>query len=167
MEDLSVVIGVLTAMITPSVLIVACGSLSLTTSQRLNRSIDRSRKISLQLKDFRSGTTATSSNEPGMLYQQLVKATRRAMLMQRAMTLLYIAICLFIASSILIGLFEIMQWMRSWIIILVTMAGALALFAASILLILESRLALAAVDDEMNYRKACEEDCPDDPQASA
>ncbi len=166
MEELSVVIGVLTAMITPSVLIVACGSLSLTTSQRLNRSIDRSRKISLQLKDFRSGITAAPANEPGMLNQQLMKATRRAMLMQRTMTLLYIAICLFIASSILIGLFEIMQWMRSWIIILVTMAGALALLAASILLILESRLALAAVDDEMNYRMACEEDCRDDPQAS-
>lgn len=158
MEESSLIISILTSMITPSVLIVACGSLSLTTSQRLNRSIDRTRRISLQLKEIRQGAMPVAQEERRMLRQQLGKATRRAMLMQRTMTLLYIAICLFIAASLLIGLFEIVRWMRPWVIIGISMAGALSLFAASILLILESRLALGAVDDEMHYWLVCEEE---------
>jgi hypothetical protein len=45
MRELSAVLTVLSAMITPAVLILASGSLLLTTSQRLNRAIDRARAI--------------------------------------------------------------------------------------------------------------------------
>jgi hypothetical protein len=55
MEENSVVINLLTSMITPAVLILACGSLSLTTSQRLSRSIARTRKISLDIKEIKQG----------------------------------------------------------------------------------------------------------------
>ncbi|MBW4605240.1 MAG: DUF2721 domain-containing protein [Calothrix sp. FI2-JRJ7] len=46
MNDLSATLAILSAMIAPAVLISACGSLIIATSQRLNRTIDRVRNIS-------------------------------------------------------------------------------------------------------------------------
>jgi hypothetical protein len=151
-DEISVVINILTAMITPAILIVACGSLSLTTSQRLNRSIDRSRKISMEFQEIRKGTREAGKIEIKMLYGQLQKAAQRARLLQKAMTLLYVALGFFIATSLLIGIFELVLWIRSWIIVVLPMVGALALLFASILLIAETRLALSAVDQEMDFR---------------
>jgi hypothetical protein len=52
MNDLSTAMAVLSAMITPAVLISACASLILTTSQRLGRVIDRTRRISTRLQEL-------------------------------------------------------------------------------------------------------------------
>lgn len=152
MDEISVVVTILTAMITPAILIVACGSLSLTTSQRLSRSIDRTRKISQEFKEIKAGTKSATDAERQMLYKQLIKAAKRAILLQRAMTLLYTALGFFIATSLFIGLFEITKWLPPWILITLPMIGALALLSASIILIFETRLALGAVDDEMDFR---------------
>ena len=67
------------------------------------------------------------------------------------MSILYVALMLFIASSLLIGIFELMNWSRTWVLVAVPMTGAIALFSASILLIVETRLALRSVDEEMKY----------------
>jgi hypothetical protein len=45
MEELSSAVSVLTAMITPAVLISACGALILSTSTRLGRVVDRVRLL--------------------------------------------------------------------------------------------------------------------------
>lgn len=73
------------------------------------------------------------------------------MILQEVMSTLYIALMLFIASSLLIGIFELMEWTRHWILIAIPMAGTLALFTASVMLIMETRLALGTVGDEMRY----------------
>jgi hypothetical protein len=152
MEDNSVVITMLSAMITPAVLILACGSLSLTTSQRLSRSIARTRKISLDLKEIKQGILSVPEGEPEILYRQMVSSASRSVLLQRVMTFLYLAMSLFIATSLLIGIFEIMHWERSWILIGLPMLGSVALLIASILLIMETRLALDSVTGEMRFR---------------
>jgi hypothetical protein len=152
MEEISVGVSILTAMITPAILIVACGSLSLTTSQRLSRSIERTRKISVAFNEMGEGKRTIPLREEQMLRKQLEKSARRAILLQRAMTMLYTALGFFISTSLVIGIFEIMGWMNSWLLILLPMVGALTLLWASILLIMETHLALKAVDDEMNFR---------------
>lgn len=144
-------ISLLTAMITPAVLIMACGQLSLTTSQRLSRSISRTRSIYNVLKEIKEGKKAVTDDEKLNLHIQIRKSSRRAMLLQEVMSLLYIALMLFIASSLLIGIFELMDWSRNWVLVAVPMTGAIALFSASILLIVETRLALRSVDEEMKY----------------
>jgi hypothetical protein len=154
MEETSVVINILTAMITPAVLILACGSLSLTTSQRLNRSITRTRNISEDIKEIKQGVKIAVEGEQFMLYRQMLNAAKRSVLLQRVMTLLYIAISFFIATSLLIGLFEILNREKTWILIGLPLLGSLALLAASIILILEARLALADVNNEMNFRRS-------------
>lgn len=151
MEENSLVISLLTAMITPAVLIMACGQLSLTTSQRLSRSISRTREIYKQLLEIKKGTREATPREKDSLHKQIVQTTRRTILLQKVMSMLYIALMFFITSSLLIGIFEIMDWIRHWILITLPMVGAIALFSASILLIMETRLALQAVDNEMKY----------------
>ena len=141
-------------MITPAVLILACGSISLTTSQRLNRSITRTRQISSDIREIYQGTKTVLEGERFMLYRQLINAARRSVLLQRTMTLVYIATSLFIATSLLIGVFEILNWEKVWIVIGLPMLGSVALFAGSIILIIETRLALKDVDSEMNFRRS-------------
>jgi hypothetical protein len=152
MDEISVGVSILTAMITPAILIVACGSLSLTTSQRLSRSIERTRKISIAFNEMSEGKRTIPAGEQQMLRKQLEKSARRAILLQRAMTMLYTALGFFISTSLVIGIFEIMGWMNSWLLVMLPMVGAITLLWASILLIMETRLALKAVDDEMNFR---------------
>ena len=45
MNNLSTALAILSAMITPAVLISACGQLIISTSARLGRVIDRTRKV--------------------------------------------------------------------------------------------------------------------------
>jgi hypothetical protein len=150
-ETISAAITVLSAMITPAVLVLATGSLSLTTSQRLSRSIDRTRKVSAELKNIRSGKSPSFQEEIKMLFDQLSMAAKRSMLMQRAMALLYIAMCFFISTIILIGVFEILGFAYPFITVWLAMIGCLFLFSAIICLIVESRLALKAVNREMRF----------------
>ena len=61
MNDLSATLAILSAMIAPAVLISACGSLIIATSQGLNRTIDRVRNISHEFKELTS-----NKDEPQM-----------------------------------------------------------------------------------------------------
>jgi hypothetical protein len=58
----------------------------------------------------------------------------------------------FIATSLTIGLYEIINRQNVWLLVVLPLVGALALLAASVNLILETRLALRAVDEEMGFR---------------
>ncbi len=151
MEENSLVYSLLTAMITPAVLIMACGQLSLTTSQRLSRSITRTRSIYNELMEIKSGKREATEEEKIKLHLMITQTTRRSILLQKVMSMLYIALLFFISSSLLIGIFEIMDWVLSWILITIPIIGSIALFSASILLIMETRLALQSVENEMKY----------------
>jgi hypothetical protein len=151
MEDNSLVISLLTAMITPAVLIMACGQLSLTTSQRLSRSISRTRTIYNELMDIKSGKREATVEEKIKLHLMITQTTKRSILLQKVMSMLYIALLFFVSTSLLTGIFEIMDWVRHWVLITVPIIGAIALFSASILLIMETRLALLSVENEMKY----------------
>ena len=86
-------ISVLSAMITPAVLISACGSLILATSDRLSKAVMRTREISIALiprsPDQRSDGR---EEERRMLFTQLDFVTTRSRLLQRALSRLYAAL---------------------------------------------------------------------------
>jgi hypothetical protein len=151
MNDLAGALAILSSMITPAVLILACGSLTLATSQRLGRVIERTRRISNQFKELARNRTdqAMLEEERVLLFNQLGRATRRARLLQRAMTCLYLALSVFVATSVAIGIVAASGQKYTWVPIPLGLAGAGLLFCASLLLIAESRIALAAVDEEM------------------
>ncbi|WP_151086893.1 DUF2721 domain-containing protein [Hymenobacter baengnokdamensis] len=153
MANLSGTLSILSAMFTPAILVSACGSLILTTSQRLSRSLDRQREVAQQLRQHQQ-QAATSTPDPAErahLTQQLVFAARRARLLQQAMTTLHLTLSIFIASIFSIGVFELVNSSATWIIALLSVLGATLLLFSSVLLIKESALARADVAEETAY----------------
>ncbi|HEX2600901.1 MAG TPA: DUF2721 domain-containing protein [Gemmatimonadaceae bacterium] len=145
-------VSVLSAMITPAVLISACGSLIIATSDRLNKAVTRTREISAALMprevDQRS---APREEERRMLFVQLDFATTRSRLLQRALSRLYGALGFFVGTSVAVGLVAITSSHFTFLPVALGLAGAALLLYAAFLLVKESRFALAAVNDEMDF----------------
>jgi hypothetical protein len=155
MEQLTSALGILSAMLTPAVLLLACGSLTVATSSRLGRVIDRTRRLSERFEEL-AGTESSAAlldERRAFLFDQLDKATVRARLLQRAMTLLYLALSAFLATSVAIGIDAAIRQDLGWVDVTLGMGGVGMLFTASVLLIRESRIALAAINDEMDFTR--------------
>ena len=150
-RELSSVLDVLSAMITPAVLILASSSLLITTSSRSIRCIDRVRERAEELEALGKGTDEGTERQRNHLYSQLEINTRRARLLQKAMSRLYFGISFFIATSVAIGVVSLTHIDYGWIPLGLGFVGAGLLFAASVYLLFESRLALATTYAEMDY----------------
>jgi len=156
MEALSSAVAVLTAMITPAVLISACGALILSTSTRLGRVVDRVRMLIERFEE-----TMKTQDEEGIelfeerrlfLFNQLDKLTTRTRLLQKSMRVFYLALGVFVATSVAIGLVAAVNRPgHAWIPVVLGLAGACGLFYGSVLLIKESRLAQEALNAEMDF----------------
>jgi hypothetical protein len=152
MNGLPDALAVLSAMITPAVLISGCGSLIMATSGRLNRAVDRTREISRRFAEL-AQTAAAEAIEPErrMLFSQLHFSTNRSRMLQRALSRLYWALGLFVATSVAIGIVAFGSRRYAWIPLMPGLAGAGLLLYASMLLVRESRVALEALDAEMDF----------------
>lgn len=155
-NTLNSTIEFLTAMVTPTLLISATGSLVLSTSTRLGRVIDRVRDLEQRLSELIMTDEKDKLIIP--LYEQrldtivnlLDKVTSRARILQRAMGMFYYGLCLFILTSVTIavaGLFNIYRWLP----IPVGIIGIIFLFYGSILMLLETRMATVTVNAEMDF----------------
>jgi hypothetical protein len=155
-ENLSATLSVLSAMVTPAVLILASSSLILATSNRLTRAVERTRTISERVADLavEEESRVMLAEERALLFEQLGRTARRARLLTRAMTRLYMALAIFIATSVSIGVVAVTGVAYAWIALGLGFIGAILLFWASLLLILESRISLTAVFDEMKFVQA-------------
>ena len=154
LTDLQSVLGVLSAMITPAVLILSCGSLILTTSTRLTRVVDRVREMLSDVESLRSANDEVSNEKRLMYLTQLDRAAKRARLLQRTLARLYTALATFVATSVAIGIVALLGLMTyAWIALVFGFIGAGLLFSASVLLIFESRLALATTYEEMDFTR--------------
>jgi hypothetical protein len=145
-------VSVLSAMITPAVLISACGSLILATSDRLSKAVTRTREIAGALAPRASDQRSEDREEERrMLFVQLDFVTTRSRLLQRALSRLYAALAFFVGTSVSIGLVAITSRAFTFVPIALGLFGAGLLLYASFLLIKESRFALAAVNEEMDF----------------
>jgi hypothetical protein len=154
MDEFSSALAVLTAMITPAVLISACGTLILSTSTRLGRVVDRVRVLLQHFEELAHGESRSELFEErrAMMFDQLDKLTSRARLLQRCMTVFYLALGIFVATSVAIGLAAATDIVRySWLPVVTGLVGALFLFYGSILLIFEARLAFKTIQSEMDF----------------
>ncbi len=150
---LSSALSILTAMITPAVLISACGTLILSTSTRLGRVVDRVRALSERIEELaRVKDEIELAEERRMvIFYQLDKLTSRARLLQRCMTVFYLALGIFVATSVLIGVVAVSGLRYSWIPVVAGLTGAGFLFYGSVLLIFEARLAFSTIRSEMDF----------------
>lgn len=153
MDGLSASLAVLTAMITPAVLISASGTMILSTSTRLGRVVDRVRSLSDRLRQLTSEeqTGEFFQEERAMLYYQLDKLTSRSRLLQRAMTSFYLAVGVFVATSVSIGIVAFFRGRVAWVPVALGLVGACFLFYGSMLAIFEARLALTTTHAEMDF----------------
>lgn len=148
-------IAVLTAMITPAVLISACGSMILSTSGRLGRVVDRVRALSDRLEEMPDKRLDLEivKERQALIFEQLDKLTSRARILQRSMVTFYLALGLFVATSVAIGVVGIAARDARYnlVPVVVGLVGACFLFYGSMLLIFEARLALSTVHAEMDF----------------
>jgi hypothetical protein len=152
--DTDAAIAVLTAMITPAVLISACGSMILSTSSRLGRVVDRVRTLADRLEDMsaRQERGTALIERQASIFQQLDKLTSRARILQRCMVTFYMSLGMFVATSVAIGIVPFTGNPRyNMIPVVLGLAGACFLFYGSVLLILEARLALSTIHGEMDF----------------
>jgi len=146
-------IAVMTAMITPAVLISACGALIFSTSSRLGRVIDRVRVLSDRFQEMvkNPGQDEMFEERRLLIFTQLDRQTSRARLIQRAMTAFYTALGIFVASSVAIAIISAAARNYTWIAVVLGVVGATFMLYGSVLLIIESRMALSAIMTEMDF----------------
>ena len=151
--DTASAIAVLTAMITPAVLISACGSMILSTSGRLGRVVDRVRALSDRLEGLPERNSSELSRErQEIIFLQLDKLTSRSRILQRSMVTFYLALGMFVATSVAIGVVGIVNRPSYNIVpVIVGLIGACFLSYGSMLLIFEARLALSTIHLEMDF----------------
>ena len=144
----------LTAMVTPTLLISATGSLVLSTSTRLGRVVDRVRDLERRLGELiyveNKSEIPLYDKRVEVIVDLLDKATSRSRILQRAMAAFYYGLGFFILTSVTIavaGLFDIYRWLP----IPVGIVGIIYLFYGSVLMLRETRMATATVNAEMDF----------------
>ncbi len=153
-EALSPTIEFLTAMVTPTLLISATGSLVLSTSTRLGRVVDRVRELEGRLSEL----IMVTDKDEIPLYEQrldtvvnlLDKVTSRARILQRAMGTFYYGLGFFMLTSVTIAVAAFFNTYR-WIPIPIGIIGIMCLFYGSLLMLLETRMATVTVNAEMDF----------------
>ncbi|MGE3888743.1 MAG: DUF2721 domain-containing protein [Vicinamibacterales bacterium] len=146
-------LAVLTAMITPAVLISACGALIFSTSSRMGRVVDRVRALSERFENLAKHPEQDDmfDERRALIFQQLDRQTSRARLLQRAMLAFYLALAVFVATSVAIAIVSAVARDFTWIAVGLGLLGSFLMLYASVLLVLESRLALGAITSEMDF----------------
>lgn len=146
-------LAVLAAMITPAVLISACGALIFSTSTRLGRVIDRVRVLSEKWEEVARHPEQDEMHEERrvLIFSQLDRQTSRARLIQRAMTAYYTALGVFVATTVTIAVVSAVARNFTWIAVALGLIGTLFMLYGSVLLIVESRMALSAIMSEMDF----------------
>jgi hypothetical protein len=140
-------------MITPAVLISACGALIFSTSTRLGRVVDRVRMLSAKFEELAASPEKDQMFEErrALIFSQLDRQTSRARLIQRAMTAYYTALGVFVFSTVAIAVVSAAARNFTWIAVVLGLVGSMFMLYGSVLLIVESRMALASIMSEMDF----------------
>ncbi len=153
-DALNSTIEFLTAMVTPALLISATGSLVLSTSTRLGRVIDRVRSLEDRLSDLiyvdDKSEVPLYDKRVEVIVDLLDKVTSRSRILQRAMGAFYYGLMFFVLTSVTIAIAAVFNTYR-WIPIPIGIIGIMFIFYGSVLMLLETRMATATVNAEMDF----------------
>jgi hypothetical protein len=144
--------AVLTLIAAPAVLTNASAVMSLSTSNRFARAVDRSRELAKELQAKRD----SQDNSTALRFRQLGYANRRAMLLVRALTAFYLSLGAFAAAAItsVVGAVAVMLGASGvavateLIALVVGGVGVGGLVVGSGVLVYETRLTLAILREE-------------------
>lgn len=146
---------ILGAMITPAVLISASGTLTLSTSNRLGRIVDRARVLHTEAEQLPpwDATDRDTLEKRALIADQIARQAQRIGILQATLITLYIAIGLLVGSSLAIGISAAAKGWLSWLPVGLGLLGALALLVGAVLLIREARLAVNSTLSELEFIK--------------
>ena len=146
-------LAILTAMITPAVLISACGALIFSTSTRMGRVVDRVRMLSERFEALARNPEQDDMAEErrALIFAQLDRQTSRARLLQRAMVAFYMALATFVATSVAIAIIAAVARTFTWVAVALGLVGSSFMLYASVLLVVESGMAMGAITSEMDF----------------
>jgi len=152
-ENVGTLTKIITAMLTPVILILATTSILGVTSQRLSRALERARKIWEQILHYPEvqGNSELQKEAHIHLCILIKKVSRRARLLQKAMTILYISLSLFVGTSVAIGSVVLTSSANYWIPMMLEIIGFAMLFYSTVILIIEARISVKAVKQETSF----------------
>ncbi len=142
------VLGVISAMITPAILILATGSLVASTLTRLSRVVDRARMLLDQILAARERGDETAART----YARWLRLYRhRSFLAERALTLYYAAIFLFVVASLTIAVEDVTHVEVPWISLALVLLGAGVLCIGTGFLVIETNIAAGMLRAEIDH----------------
>lgn len=145
-------LNVLTAMITPALLLSATGTYILSTSNRLARIVDRVRFLSQHVEDLSSDPDAALLDERIERYRGEIKMqSKRLRLIQTALTTLYFAAVMFVCTSVAIGLVSTVSLVLYWVPVAFGIVGACFMLVAAVTLAFEARQAVNDLYEETEF----------------
>jgi hypothetical protein len=147
LRSLSSILGVLTALIAPALLISACATFIISTSARLARNVDQMRELAMRLRNC--DHTGSGTDQRKFLHRQLERMFRRVRQQQRALALFYWAAVLFVTCSLALGTEAFTQVLPNWLPVMLGLTGVVMLLVACSLLLAETRLLVAGMTEEM------------------
>lgn len=128
--------AMITAMITPALLILASASLIATALVRLARVVDRVRKLA-EARDAPRDSSEIRRHE------------RRALLAERAVSLYFFAVLCFVIAGLAIAIDHAAGDRLAWLPVAVTTLGMCLIVAGSAAMLAECRLAFAQIRAEI------------------
>jgi hypothetical protein len=142
--------AIVTAMITPAILILATGSLVASTLVRLGRVVDQTRALIVRAETLRQ-----NGNVPAVaiIEDRMGRQLRRAELARNALWGYYLAIVFFLISSVMIALSRIIHVRLSWIGPAFVLLGGCVLIAATSQLVVEVGLGAGSLREEVESYK--------------
>jgi hypothetical protein len=148
-------LGILTFIVAPAILTNASSVMTLGTSNRFARAIDRARGLAAEVE----GKEQQSDPLIGLRIRQLRTAERRVLLLVRALTSFYLSVGAFAAASLVSLLAAVFFVAGQELLRHITLAGALVagilgvagLATGSALLVWESRMSLRILQEETEF----------------
>ncbi len=136
---------IISAMITPALLILGSASLVATALQRLGRAIDRSRVI-LQLSEEEMRKLGWTQS---MSKHWLERYATRSILAERAVTAFFLAVGILVLGCLSIAVDRYFADMLTWLPVSLTILGMFMILAGAYFMIQESRLANFQIREEI------------------
>ncbi len=136
---------IISAMITPALLILGSGSLVATALQRLARAVDRARVI-LQLSDEEARKLGWTQDESK---RWLERYATRSVIAERAVTAFFFAVGIFVLDCLSIAVDRYFADMLTWLPVSLTIIGMFMILTGAYFMVLESRLATLQIREEI------------------
>lgn len=143
----------LTAMITPALFMTATGSLIISTSNRMSRIADRIRQLNQQADDLSRGKSDLDFPVERLDHfsVQVGKLLWRSDRIRLALTLLYLALAMFVGTSLTIAVHVLLGSNVFALPTTLAISGVLLLLVASVQLTREAHAALRANREELEF----------------